>query len=106
MTNSGNGGQLKVTGAVHLPGAWVLSNQTVTPAGHEFDGPAPAACVKTTVPFSQCTAALGRLGLRQVVTYQPASRYWAFQGYEAAIFVVLAVGLAGCCTWQIRRRAW
>ena len=106
MTNSGNGGQLKVTGAVHLPGAWVLSNQTVTPAGHEFDGPAPAACVKTTVPFSQCTAALGRLGLRQVVTYQPASRYWAFQGYEAAIFVVLAVGLAGCCAWQIRRRAW
>ena len=58
------------------------------------------------MPFSECTAALGRLGLRQVVTYQPASRYWAFQGYEVAIFVVLALALGGCCAWQIRRRAW
>ncbi len=40
LTSGGNGGQLKVTGAVNLPGAWVLDNQTVTPAGHEFGGPA------------------------------------------------------------------
>jgi len=106
MTNSGNGGQLKVTSAVNLPGAWVLANQTVTPAGHEFNGPPPAACQSNTVPYSECTAALGRLGLRQLVTYQPASRYWAFQGYETAIFVLLAAGLGGCCAWQVRRRAW
>jgi hypothetical protein len=106
LTSGGNRGGLKVTNAVHLPGAWVLSNQTVTSAGHEVIWPAPAACEKSTMPFSECTAALGRLGLRQVVTYQPASRYWVFQGYETAIFVVLAVALGGCCAWQIRRRAW
>ena len=78
----------------------------MTRAGHEFISPAPAACEKSTGSFSECTAALGRLGLRQVVTYQPASRYWAFQGYETAIFVVLALALGGCCAWQIRRRAW
>jgi hypothetical protein len=106
LTSGGTRGELKVTNAVHLPGAWVLSNHTVTPAGHEIISPAPAACEKNNVPFSECTAALGRLGLRQVVTYQPASRYWAFQGYETAIFVVLALALGGCCAWQIRRRAW
>jgi MYXO-CTERM domain-containing protein len=36
------------------------------------------------------------------VTYQPASRYWTFQGYETAIFLALA--LAGICFWRIRRR--
>ncbi len=29
-------------------------------------------------------------GFHQLVTYQPASRFWAFQGIEAAFFVVLA----------------
>jgi hypothetical protein len=38
------------------------------------------------------------------VTYQPASRYWAVQWYETAIFLGLAVILAGICFWQIRRR--
>ena len=38
------------------------------------------------------------------MTYQPASRYWAFQWYETAIFLGLAVILAGLCFWQIRRR--
>ncbi|MBO0815274.1 MAG: ABC transporter permease subunit [Actinobacteria bacterium] len=102
----GEGGQLKVTSAVHLPDAWVLGNQTVTAAGHEFRGPGPAACLSDKLSFSECQAALGRLGLRQLVTYQPASRYWAFQGYEAAIFVVLAVALGGWCAWRIRRGAW
>lgn len=49
-------------------------------------------------------AAVGRLGLRQLVTYQPASRYWAFQWQETAIFMVLALALAGACAWWIRRR--
>ncbi|MGH3150375.1 MAG: hypothetical protein ACRDOB_06565 [Streptosporangiaceae bacterium] len=38
------------------------------------------------------------------MTYQPASRYWAFQWYETAIFFGLAIILAGVCFWQIRRR--
>lgn len=27
----------------------------------------------------------------QVLTYQPAGRFWTFQGIEAAIFVALAI---------------
>jgi len=48
---------------------------------------------------------IATLHLRQPVTYQPASRYWAFQWYETAIFLGLAVILAGICFWQIRRRS-
>src|SRR5262249_61407457 len=44
LTSGGNRGELKVTNAVHLPGAWVLSDQTVTPAGQQLICPAPAAC--------------------------------------------------------------
>jgi len=40
-------------------------------------------------------AALAPLHLRDVISYQPASRFWAFQWYEAVIFLALAVALAG-----------
>jgi len=39
-----------------------------------------------------------------VLVYQPASRYWAFQWYEMAIFIGLAVVLGCLCFWWIRRR--
>jgi hypothetical protein len=37
------------------------------------------------------------------VTYQPASRYWLLQWYETAIYLALALALAGFCFWWIRR---
>jgi hypothetical protein len=42
--------------------------------------------------------------MRIAVSYQPASRYWAFQWTETAIYVVLATALAGYCFWRISRR--
>jgi hypothetical protein len=35
---------------------------------------------------------------------QPASRFWAFQGIETGIFVVLAAVLLGVTFWVIKRR--
>ena len=35
-------------------------------------------------------ACLGAHGYRASVTYQPASRFWAFQSIETGIFVALA----------------
>jgi hypothetical protein len=67
-----------------------------------FTGPVPAACVRGSV--QACSRALGPLQLRQLVTYQPASRYWAFQGIETAVFLALAAVLAGFCYWWVRRR--
>jgi hypothetical protein len=51
-----------------------------------------------------CDASIGRLHLRQVVTYEPGSRYWALQWYETAIFLAAALALAGACFVWVRRR--
>ena len=40
----------------------------------------------------------------ELVTYQPASRYWTFQWAETAVYVGLAILLAGACLWWVRRR--
>ena len=42
--------------------------------------------------------------IREVLSYQPTSRYWAFQWYETAIFIGFALVLAGFCFWWVRRR--
>jgi hypothetical protein len=65
----------------------------VRPGGN---GPAPQA-------FQDCVAKVAAK-YHEVVTYQPASRFWAFQGIETAIFVVLAFLLAGLCFWWVRHR--
>jgi hypothetical protein len=38
-----------------------------------------------------------------VITYQPASRFWAFQWYETGIFLAFAVALGGFCIWWLSR---
>jgi hypothetical protein len=52
----------------------------------------PAACrdqeLKPSLP--SCISAHG---FRDLITYQPAGRLWAFQGIEAGIFLVLAAAL-------------
>jgi hypothetical protein len=93
-------GQLTVP--VNLPGAWVISNQTITPAGRVFVLPVIPACQSGTQ--RACDAWLARQHLRRRIVYQPASRFWAFQGYETAIFLALALGLAAGCIWWVRYR--
>ena len=84
-------------------GGWVISNQSIDAAGHVFTGPATRACLHATASQQACVASVARLHLRQLVTYQPASRYWTLQWYETAIFLGLALVLAGFCTWRVRR---
>ena len=47
---------------------------------------------------------VNQLHIREVLTYQPASRYWALQWREFAIFLGAAVLLSGCCLWLARQR--
>jgi hypothetical protein len=99
-----NNSQMTVQAAASKPGAWVLSNVSIDPAGHVFTGPPPAACVSQTDSFQACQNAVGRLHLRQLLTYQPASRFWELQWIETAIFVAAALALAGFCFWWVSRR--
>ncbi len=43
-------------------------------------------------------------GIRGYVTYQPASRYWAFQGIETGIFLLLAAALIAVAFAVVSRR--
>jgi ABC-type transport system involved in multi-copper enzyme maturation permease subunit len=101
---------LFVGATVNIPGAWAYSNQVTTTGGSTALGPAPQACTSGSSKFlpsgqtNACHAALGRLHLRQVVVYQPGSRYWAFQWTETAIYLVLALLLTGFCIWWASRR--
>ncbi|HEY1640093.1 MAG TPA: ABC transporter permease [Streptosporangiaceae bacterium] len=84
-------------------GAWIYSVQVLTPAGRPYvSGPAPRSC--TGGDFRTCLQAISQLHLRQIVTFQPASRFWAFQWYETGLFILAAVALAAACVWWIRRR--
>lgn len=93
---------ISVMAQVTRPGAWVLSNLIITPSGHVFTGPATEACL--TGSPRQCNAWLAGQPLRQLLTYQPASRFWALQWYETGILVAAAIALAWFCAWWIRRR--
>ena len=108
-----------------LADAWVYSTQIVDKAGHaltpEFLANACQALMNQTDPksgdsgrpipappaveqaFETCVAKVGAV-YHGVVTYQPSSRYWAFQWYETAIFIALALVLAGFCFWWSGRR--
>ena len=85
------------------PGAWILSNQTITQSGQVFDGPPPRACTGN-LPPQDCSNWLNSLHLRQLISYQPASRFWPLQFAETGIYLVLAAALGALCTWRIRRR--
>lgn len=108
--------QIPLTGSY-----WLISQGTRNPAGHLMAEPQnqpaafgvavsslPRACAGLAKPpgglTSSCRAAL--TGFRSFVTYQPASRFWAFQGIEAGVFVVLAaILLAVTAVVLIRRDA-
>jgi hypothetical protein len=63
--------------------------------------PLPAGCQQQASNSAACLAAHG---YRAYLTYQPASRFWAFQGIETGIFVVLAAALIGVTFWVLKRR--
>lgn len=99
--------------------AWQFAQGILTPDGRELmpsDGTdighnvqvfmVPASCHQllnqaNPGPVLSC---MQSAGFRQFVSYQPASRYWAFQGIEAGIFVALAVALLAVAYAVIARR--
>jgi hypothetical protein len=111
-----------------VPGAWVISAKVVDSAGH---APTSAALAKACPALmNNGPGAGGPIGAGhhvvqaappaagafqncvQVLTqryhldtaFQPASRFWMFQWTEFAIFIGLAVALAGFSVWWLRRR--
>jgi hypothetical protein len=95
-----------LTVAVDRPGAWGTAQRTVDASGRTVRPPSwMGDCLPGPGRRDQgCFARLEREGYRQVVTYQPAGRFWAFQRDETLIYLALALLLAGLCTWWTRHR--
>jgi hypothetical protein len=93
------------------PEAWVLGpGGAVDSSGHPVSA-LPAACAQAMQVAVSAKSGhpalldcLAGQGIRIAVTYQPASRYWAFQWTEAAVYTALALTLVGYCFWRITRR--
>jgi ABC-type transport system involved in multi-copper enzyme maturation permease subunit len=105
---------------------WVISRGLAGPGGHVLGGPAHGgpgvarqAIAINGVPISNMPSACRALvfqsplktmscltahGYRASITYQPASRYWAFQGIETGIFVALGAVLIAVTVLVVLRR--
>lgn len=126
---SSNGGPMHLQpNSPGMPNAWVYSTRIVDHAGHDLPDrvvsrlcptlgvgqpppPPDASQARAAVPapggiragLQACVTKLSA-DYHDVVTYQPASRYWTFQWMETAIFLGVALALAGFCFWWVRRR--
>ena len=124
----------RVQVGAHLPpGAWVINQSVVNPAGEAVRGGAtgfavnplsavspggvnipgvgscpnikPSGAQASTIQSAGNLVArcVDQLHLSNVVTYQPASRYWPFQAYESLLFFGLALAVGAFTVWWVRR---
>ncbi|HEX3839857.1 MAG TPA: hypothetical protein VHU85_03590 [Acidimicrobiales bacterium] len=82
-------------GAITFQGVGLCPNKVPASA---VGNPSPSS---VQAAFQECAH---KLGIREILHYQPAGRYWALQWYETAIFVGLALMLVGFSFWWIRGR--
>jgi hypothetical protein len=108
--------------APDLPNAWITSIAVVSgkgnaltaselasrcpDIGHRAPGIGGSGHVKAPqgvgTAMQECVARIATT-YHEVVTYQPASRYWPLQWYELCVFLMAALLLAGACAWRVRR---
>lgn len=84
-------------GKVELSGVGMCPNAFPAVVAHGNGPPShaqSAAMVKCIASFH----------LRDIVSYQPVGRYWTFQWYEMALFLVLAAALGLFSYWWVQRR--
>jgi hypothetical protein len=89
-------------------GDWVLNNDFsyVDRAGHHIPAATAAATCSgyakgTSLDFASCLQAHG---IKLLNEYQPAGRFWLFQGLESAVFLILAIFLFVLAAWWVIKR--
>ena len=88
------------------PEAWILSSGAINAAGQPVST-IPGPCLSPSVgkgASPNAGACMASRGIREDITYQPASHYWPLQWIETGIFLALALALAGLCFWRLGRR--
>jgi hypothetical protein len=100
--------------------AWLFNEGAVSKTGVVVargwgslgDGALPASCQKLlnaapatkSGPMNAIFSCMQAHGWRGFTAYQPASRYWPFQGIETGIYVLLAAALIAVTFVIVRRR--
>jgi hypothetical protein len=92
-------------------GDWLVRGWITGPGGHEL-GPTAAEDLQTRMSAAMTNAGkkadpatwLSAHHYVQWLSYQPAGRFWYFQGIAAAVLVALAIVFALTTVWLIRRR--
>ena len=99
-----------------IPGSsWILTGTIIGPArtavGYIGNGSGnwaisgmPADCNAVAHNQASAWSCLSAHGYHAVLTYQPGTRYWAFQGIESGIFLALAALLVALTIGLIIRR--
>ena len=99
-----------------IPGSsWILTGTIINPAkaavGYIGNGSGnwaingmPANCNAVAHNQASAWSCLSEHGYRAALTYQPGTRYWAFQGIESGIFLALAAILVALTILLIIRR--
>jgi hypothetical protein len=97
-------------------GDWIISQGNVDAAGHAVAGNDPVwrSCLGPPPPGGGDKIAIGGKdvvnsclhdhGILNAIVYQPAHRFWLFQGIETGIFLFLALALFALTAWWVRRR--
>ena len=85
-------------------GDWVLSDTLVDGGGRQIT----AAREDLAVTHAQLAGIdphtyIVTLGWKRLISYQPASRFWTFQMFEAGLFVGLAALVILVTVWLVRR---
>jgi hypothetical protein len=84
-----------------------VSLHGVGPCPNTFPAAALSGTRSPSGPSASFNAAaqecITKLGIRNIVTYQPLSHYWPLQAYETLIFLALAAALASFCFWRVNR---
>jgi hypothetical protein len=88
-------------------GDWVIQSRIADRAGHTASAQTVlSVCgVVRKAPADNPTACLLAHGYHQIDLYQPATRFWAFQEIEAAIFVGVAALLLAITVCLVTRRS-
>jgi hypothetical protein len=83
---------------------WVLSVYPVDRLGHPLRQYMQIVGRCDTMARSSYAACLRDHGIFLRTIYQPAGRFWLFQGIETAVFLGLAAGLLALAVWWVRER--
>jgi hypothetical protein len=91
------------------PNDWIVAARVVDTSGHTVAihrDTLRNVCKLPEGDFSQngLQACAQRLHLHSVLTVQPASRYWPFQGWEFGVFAAITVALLTLAFFWTRRR--